>query len=142
LCFYAPRSCPKTATATPTCSATSSRTAAGPSHNKEGLIGIVIADVMQDDIDAGAEDTAQIAPDIGQREQERTIAPQLRRQMGELGLIAPELPSALGGRDERALTSGMIAEQIARGDLTVAYVQIIGSLVGQVLVRNARPELA
>src|SRR5699024_1568392 len=68
--------------------------------------------------------------------------PQLRRQMGELGLIAPELPSALGGRDERALTSGMIAEQIARGDLTVAYVQIIGSLVGQVLVRNARPELA
>ena len=102
----------------------------------------VIDDVMQGYIDAAAEVAAQIAPDIGQREQERTIAPQLRRQMGELGLIAPELPSALGGRDERALTSGMIAEQIARGDLTVAYVQIIGSLVGQVLVRNARPELA
>lgn len=102
----------------------------------------VIDDAMQGYIDAAAEVAAQIAPEMGRREQERAIAPQLRRQMGELGLIAPELPSALGGRDERALTSGMIAEQIARGDLTVAYVQIIGSLVGQVLVRNARHELA
>src|SRR5699024_10760129 len=96
----------------------------------------VIDDAMQGYIDAAAEAAAQLPARMGRREQERAIAPQLRRQMCELGLIAPELPSALGGRDERALTSGMIAEQIARGDLTVAYVQIIGSLVGQVLVRN------
>lgn len=102
----------------------------------------VIDDAMQGYIDAAAEVAAQIAPTQHQRELDRVIAPELRRQMGELGLIAPELPTELGGRDERALTSGMIAEQIARGDLTVAYVQIIGSLVGQVLVRNARPEVA
>ncbi|ATG50150.1 cyclohexanecarboxyl-CoA dehydrogenase [Brachybacterium vulturis] len=102
----------------------------------------VIDDAMQGYIDAAAEVATQIAPAQQQREQDRVIAPELRRRMGELGLIAPELPSTLGGRDERALTSGMIAEQIARGDLTVAYVQIISSLVGQVLVRNARPEVA
>lgn len=102
----------------------------------------VIDDAMQGYIDAAAEIAAQIAPGQHQREQDRVIAPELRRRMGELGLIAPELPAALGGRDERALTSGMIAEQIARGDLTVAYVQVIGSLVGQVLVRSAPPELA
>lgn len=102
----------------------------------------VIDDAMQGYVDAAAEVAAQIAPGQHQREQDRFIALELRRDMGGLGLIAPELPMELGGRDERALTSGMIAEQIARGDLTVAYVQVIGSLVGQVLVRNARPEVA
>ncbi|MDN5900784.1 MAG: acyl-CoA dehydrogenase family protein [Brachybacterium sp.] len=102
----------------------------------------VIDDAMQGFIDAAAEVAAQIAPGTRQREQDRVIAPELVRQMGELGLIAPELPAALGGRDERALTSGMIAEQIARGDLNVAYVQVIGSLVGQILTRSARPEVA
>lgn len=102
----------------------------------------VIDDAMQGYVDAAAEVAAQIAPGQHQREQDRFIALELRRDMGGLGLIAPELPMELGGRDERALTSGMIAEQIARGDLTVAYVQVIGSLVGQVLVRNARPAVA
>jgi cyclohexanecarboxyl-CoA dehydrogenase len=102
----------------------------------------VIDDAMQGYVDAAAVVADQIAPDQHRRERERCIDPELRRQMGELGLIAPELPAAHGGRDERALTSGMIVEQIARGDLTVAYVQVIGSLVGQVLARSARPAVA
>lgn len=102
----------------------------------------VIDDAMQGFIDAAAEIAAQIAPGQHQRELDGAIDPELRRLMGARGLIAPEIPTALGGRGERALTSGMITEQIARGDLTVAYVQVIGSLVGQILARSAPPALA
>lgn len=102
----------------------------------------VIDDAMQGYIDAAAEVAAQIAPDYPQREKNRIIEPELRLLMGARGLIAPELPAALGGRGERALTTGMLTEQIARGDLTVAYVQVIGSLVGQILARIARTEVA
>ncbi|GAA4531420.1 acyl-CoA dehydrogenase family protein [Brachybacterium paraconglomeratum] len=102
----------------------------------------VIDDAMQGYIDAAAEVAAQIAPDYPQREKNQIIEPELRLLMGARGLIAPELPTALGGRSERALTTGMLTEQIARGDLTVAYVQVIGSLVGQILARTARREVA
>ena len=61
---------------------------------------------------------------------------------GRRGFIAPEIPVELGGRGESRLTSGMITEQIATGDFNVAYVQVVGSLVGQILAGNARPEVA
>ncbi|WP_423299096.1 acyl-CoA dehydrogenase family protein [Glutamicibacter nicotianae] len=84
----------------------------------------------------------QIAPGYKQREIDRGIDPELRREIGARGLIAPELPAALGGRGERRLTSGLITEQIARGDFNVAYLQVVGSLVGQILAANASAELA
>ena len=84
----------------------------------------------------------QIAPGYKQREIDRRIEPELRREIGARGLIAPELPVELGGRGERRLTSGLITEQIARGDFNVAYLQVVGSLVGQILAGNASPELA
>lgn len=83
-----------------------------------------------------------IAPGYKAREQARAIEPELRRQMGRRGLIAPELPAELGGRDEDRLTTGLITEEIARGDFNVAYVQVVGSLVGQILAGNARPDVA
>lgn len=84
----------------------------------------------------------QIAPDYQQREIDRIIDPELRREMGARGLIAPELPRELGGQGERALTSGMVIEEVSRGDINVSYVQVVGSLVGQVVARNARKSLA
>ena len=97
---------------------------------------------MQRLIDAAAEVAVQIAPDYARREQAGTVEPEVRRLMGARGLIAPEMPPELGGLGERALTAGMITEQIARGDINVAYTQIIGSLVSQVLARTAGPEVA
>ncbi len=70
------------------------------------------------------------------------IEPELRREIGARGLIAPELPATLGGKDERRLTSGLITEQIARGDFNVAYLQVVGSLVGQILAGNATEQVA
>ncbi len=84
----------------------------------------------------------KIAPGYKQREEDGFVSPELRREMGGLGLIAPELPMELGGRGLDRLTSGLILEQIARGDFNVSYVQVVGSLVGQILAQNAHPSLA
>ncbi|GAA1365300.1 acyl-CoA dehydrogenase family protein [Arthrobacter rhombi] len=84
----------------------------------------------------------QIAPGYKQREIDRRIEPELRREIGARGLIAPELPRELGGRGEPRLTSGLITEEIARGDFNVAYLQVVGSLVGQILAANAVPDVA
>jgi cyclohexanecarboxyl-CoA dehydrogenase len=61
---------------------------------------------------------------------------------GRLGLIAPEIPVHLGSQGVDRLTSGIITEEIARGDFNVAYLQVAGSLVAQLLAANAPPEVA
>lgn len=85
--------------------------------------------------------TGALLPGYAQRERAGRIEPALRRELGGLGLVAPELPAALGGRDADRVTTGLICEEIGRGDLTVAYLQVVGSLVGRILVANA-PDLA
>lgn len=101
-----------------------------------------IDETMQDYIDTAARLTEQIAPGYARREREGVIEPELRKQLGAQGLIAPEIPRELGGRGERALTAGMIIEQISRGDINVGYVPVVGSLVAQIILRNASKELA
>ena len=83
----------------------------------------------------------RLAPRYGDRE-ESGIEREVRLGMGAEGLIAPEISEQLGGRGLDRLTSGLITEQIATGDFNVAYVQVVGSLVGQILAGNARPEVA
>ncbi|RCW45703.1 cyclohexanecarboxyl-CoA dehydrogenase [Halopolyspora algeriensis] len=84
----------------------------------------------------------RLAPRYQAREQQGRIEPEVRLEMGEHGFIAPELPAALGGRDLDRITSGLLVEEVARGDFSVAYLQIVGSLVGQILVDNARADVA
>ena len=84
----------------------------------------------------------KLAPDYQARERAGRIDPELRREIGAVGLIAPELPVALGGQGVDRLTSGIVAEEIGRGDINVAYLQVVGSLVGQIVAANAAPEVA
>lgn len=84
----------------------------------------------------------QIAPAYQAREQARRIDPALIRAMGELGMIAPELPEAYGGLGQPGLMSGLIAEIVGYGDVNVAYVQLLGSLTGQIIATHAAPDLA
>jgi cyclohexanecarboxyl-CoA dehydrogenase len=86
--------------------------------------------------------TERLLPGYQERERARRIEPELRAELGGLGLIAPEIPVALGGRGADRLTSGLIAEEIGRGDINVAYLQVVGSLVGQILAANATPAVA
>ncbi len=84
----------------------------------------------------------RLAPRYQARESERGIERDVRLEMGANGFIAPEIPVDLGGRGESRLTSGLITEQISTGDFNVAYIQVVGSLVGQILAGNARPAVA
>ena len=83
-----------------------------------------------------------LLPGYQARERAGRIEPELRREIGGLGLIAPELPPELGGRGTDRLTTGVVTEEVGRGDLPVAYLQVVGSLVGQILASNAPPEVA
>ena len=86
--------------------------------------------------------TDKLTPGYRQREVQGFIEPEIRLAMGDLGLIAPELPTELGGRRLDRLTSGIIAEQIAGGDFSASYLLTVGSLVGQILAENAAADVA
>lgn len=78
----------------------------------------------------------RVAPGYRSRERRGRIEPELRQEIGRAGLIGPELPRELGGRGLDRLTAGVVTEEIARGDINVAYLQVVGSLVGQILARD------
>jgi cyclohexanecarboxyl-CoA dehydrogenase len=84
----------------------------------------------------------RLAPEYQAREQRGFVERDLRLELGAGGLIAPELPERLGGRGADRVTAGVVTEEIARGDFNVAYLQVVGSLVGQILATSARPEVA
>ena len=66
----------------------------------------------------------------------------LLREMGSLGLIAPELNEDFGGIGAKFLLSGVIIEEIAKADFNFSYAPLLGSLNGQILQNFARPEIA
>ena len=84
----------------------------------------------------------RVAPGYRAREQARRIEPELAAEMGSLGLLGTEFPPEYGGLGVGAVTSGLIIEEISRADLNVGYLNLLLSLCGQILVRNAPPELA
>jgi cyclohexanecarboxyl-CoA dehydrogenase len=84
----------------------------------------------------------KLAPHYRAREASGEVDRALVRQMGDLGLIGADLPEEYGGLGQPSLTAGLIIEAIAYGDFNVAYVQLLGSLQGQILARHAAPELA
>src|SRR3954452_25164715 len=86
--------------------------------------------------------TKKLLPEYQARERAGRIDPELRGELGSRGLIAPEIPVEYGGRGLDRVTSGVVTEEIGRGDINVAYLQVVGSLVGQILAANARPEVA
>lgn len=92
------------------------------------------------DTAAGFED--RLISEARDREAAGTIGADLTREMGRAGLIAPELDRDLGGGGLTKVTAGLITEAVARGDLPVAYLQVVGSLLGQLIARNAAPEVA
>ena len=84
----------------------------------------------------------RVAPGYLRREKVGSFDRDLLREMGSLGLIAPELPEAFGGMGASYLYSGAIIEEIARADFSFAYVSLLASLNGQILSSFARPEVA
>lgn len=84
----------------------------------------------------------KLAPHYQSREADGRFDRDLLREMGALGLIAPDLPEQFGGVGAPGLTQGVVIEEIGRGDLNVAYVQLLGSLIGGVMAEHAPKDLA
>jgi len=83
----------------------------------------------------------RIAPDYQKREETGRVDRALIREMGALGLIAPELPVGVGGLGLSSVTSGLITEAIAYADINVSYVQILASLNGKIIATHGSAEM-
>ena len=84
----------------------------------------------------------RLAPGFMAREQTGRIDRDLVRELGSLGLIGVDLPEAYGGMGAPSVTTGVVIEAVAYGDFNVSYVQLLGSLNGQIVARHASPALA
>ncbi len=84
----------------------------------------------------------RLAPGYLERDADRRFDRALVREMGALGLIAADMPEAHGGLGLDGLSVGLIIEEIAYADLSVAYVQLLGSLNGWIVASHAAPEVA
>jgi cyclohexanecarboxyl-CoA dehydrogenase len=84
----------------------------------------------------------RLAPGYMPREQAGTIDRALVREMGSLGLIGPDLPEQFGGIGASSVTTGIVIEAVSHADINVSYVQLLGSLNGQIIARHASPALA
>lgn len=83
----------------------------------------------------------RLAPDYMKREESGAIDRDLMREMGALGLVGPDLPEAVGGLGVGSVASGIITEQIAYGDFNVSYVQLLASLMGNLVCAHATPDI-
>ncbi len=83
----------------------------------------------------------KLAPAYKRREEDGYFDRDMVREMGQLGFLAPELDEAWGGSGLDVLTSGLITEIIAEGDMNVAYVPINHSLISSCIVRHGHPDV-
>jgi cyclohexanecarboxyl-CoA dehydrogenase len=85
--------------------------------------------------------TEKLAPHYKDQDSAGIFSRELIREMGQLGFLAPEVSEDLGGSGLDALTSGLITEAIAEGDMNFAYVPINHSLISSCIVNHAQPEI-
>jgi len=84
----------------------------------------------------------KLAPHYQTREREAVVERSLVREMGRLGLIGADLPERHGGLGLPSETIGLVIEAIAYADLNVSYVQLLGSLCGQIIAQHGSEDLA
>ncbi|MHB8576130.1 MAG: acyl-CoA dehydrogenase family protein [Dehalococcoidia bacterium] len=61
----------------------------------------------------------------------------LWRRMGELGLCGTRVPADYDGQEMSAVTTGIVAEEVARGDFNLSYAVLMTALCGEVLRNHA-----
>ena len=83
----------------------------------------------------------RLLPDYQKREKIGVLDRDLVSEMGRLGLLGTDLPEELGGLGVDAVTTGLIAEELAYGDFNISAVPVGISLNGAILTRHARPDI-
>lgn len=61
----------------------------------------------------------------------------LWRRLGDLGLTGARVPAAYGGQEMSAVATGIVAEEVARGDFNLSYGVLMPALCGEVLREHA-----
>ena len=84
----------------------------------------------------------KLKPRYQAREAEGGFDRALMKEIGALGLIGVDLPEEYGGLGQTGVTAGIITEEIAYGDFNISYLQLLGSLMGAIVHRNAKPDVA
>lgn len=84
----------------------------------------------------------RLLPDYQTREKSERLDRALVREMGELGLIAPDMPERYGGLEASGLTTGILIEQIAWGDINISYIPLMASLTGKIIRDYAAAAIA
>lgn len=84
----------------------------------------------------------KLAPTYQERASGHVFDRDLIREMGALGLIAPDLPEEYGGLGESSVAAGLITEAIAYSDFNASYIQLLGSLMGGMVAKHASKDIA
>ena len=78
----------------------------------------------------------ELEPHYLNRDRDADLPPELVRQLGELGVLAPMVDPRFGGSGLDYVSLGIAHEEIARGDFNAAYVLLIAALIGAIVARN------
>ena len=65
----------------------------------------------------------------------------LLKEMGDLGLLAIDLPEEYGGLGLDTLTVGLVTEEIGYGDFGLGNYTLMGSLNGHIVLDHAHPDI-
>lgn len=83
----------------------------------------------------------KLLPRYQQREKEGRFEDGLLTDMGALGLLGADLPEEYGGSGVDAVTAGLLIERAGWGDLSVSYIPLLTSLLGDIVAKHASPDL-
>jgi len=76
----------------------------------------------------------ELLPGYAARDKDEDLPPSRVSKLGELGVLAPMVDAQHGGSGLDYVALGIAHEEIARGDFNVAYVLLLSSLVGSIIV--------
>lgn len=83
----------------------------------------------------------ELRPNYTRWDRTKQFPTDIWKQMGELGLIGLRIPIEYGGLGLDCLTTGLIIEQIARGDYNVGNVLLVCALVPDILAKHASEKI-
>lgn len=82
-----------------------------------------------------------LLPGYQKREAEGRLDRALMREMGQMGLLAADVPERLGGMGLDGVTTGMICEELAYGDFNMAGLSVEMSLLAAIITRSAPDDI-
>ncbi len=78
----------------------------------------------------------ELAPAYASRDADVDLPRTLILQLGQMGLLAPTVPSQFGGQQLDHVSLGIAHEEIAKGDFNAAYVMMLAALVAVILAEQ------